>query len=371
MNSLKRRLEIGIHILPLPLDKEYKIEELFDSSLTGSTIEKIDSSGNFRYKETVLFENNEFSISNEYKILKPFEVIRLNLKRPIVIDWHISFKSNSCVKTKELKIFDTYNKEKALQLMQLSSLVYDNEEDIKSKIFNQYKFDDFFYFSKQSHKDLMKKGFFKLFSTFFRSKTNIVDLQFMKLSKYDETINKDIITIIFQGSQEPEDWMTNISVKRVNFFDREEVHNGFYDSLKLFLKTVKNKEFSTKDKKTYIFEKDISFINEKCKIILSGHSLGGAVATLVGCYFHDLGIKKENMSIYTFGAPPVGCEEFCTKYRKKLDLYRVVNENDIVPKIEKITNLRHLGETIVLESNEQEIHSCADYIDNLIDDLNN
>lgn len=371
MNSLKRELKIGVHILSLPLDKEYKLEELFDSSLTGSTIEKIDKSGSFINKEIVLFNNNEFKVSSEYKILKPLEVIRLNLKRPIVIDWHIVFKSNSCIKKEELKMSDTYNKQKALQLMQLSSLVYDEEEDIKAKIFNRYKFDDFFYFSKQSHKNMMNKGFFKLFYTFFKSKTNIVDLQFMKLSKYDETINKDIITIIFQGSQEPEDWMTNISVKRANYFDKEEVHQGFYDSLKLFLKTVKNKEFSTKDKKAYMFHKDIDFINKNCKIILSGHSLGGAVATLVGCHFHDLGIKKENMSIYTFGAPPVGCEEFCTKYRKKLDLYRVVNENDIVPKIDKITNLKHLGEIIVLESNEQEIHSCADYIDNLIDDLNN
>jgi predicted lipase len=192
----------------------------------------------------------------------------------------------------------------------------------------------------------------------------------MKLSRYDESIDKNIIVLIFQGSQEAEDWMTNLSIKRANYFGREEVHKGFYNSLKLFLRTVKNKEFETKDNKKFRFNKDIDFINDNCKLILAGHSLGGAVATLAGCYFHDLGIKKENMTIYTFGAPPVGCEEFCSIYRKKLNLYRVVNEKDVVPKIDKLTNLRHLGKEIQLISNENEIHSCTGYIDNLIDELN-
>jgi hypothetical protein len=370
MNSFKQKLESGIHIISLPIDKEYKLDELFDSDLTGSFIEELNLNGTFTRKEKILFENNEFIVSSQYKRLKPFETIRLTLKRPININWQISFKSNSFIKKEELKIIQGYDKNKSLQLMQLCKLVYDNESDIEQKVLSQYKFDDFFYFSKQSHKYMMKKGFFKLFYTFFKSKTNIVDLQFMKLSRYDESIDKNIIVLIFQGSQEAEDWMTNLSIKRANYFGREEVHKGFYNSLKLFLRTVKNKEFETKDNKKFRFNKDIDFINDNCKLILAGHSLGGAVATLAGCYFHDLGIKKENMTIYTFGAPPVGCEEFCSIYRKKLNLYRVVNEKDVVPKIDKLTNLRHLGKEIQLISNENEIHSCTGYIDNLIDELN-
>lgn len=370
MNSFKQKLDVGTHILSLPIDKEYKLEELFDANLTGSTIEKLKSNGEYTKKEKVFFENNEFIVSDVYKTLNPFEIIRLDLKRAVVINWQISFKSNSFIKNNELKIVEGYDKSKSLQLMQLCKLVYDNETNIKEKVLNQYKFDEFFYFSKQSHKHMMKRGFFKLFYTFFKSKTNIVDLQFMKLSRYDEEINKNIIVLIFQGSQEAEDWMTNISIKRANYFGKEEVHKGFYDSLKLFLKTVKNKDFETKDKKTYCFHKDINFINDNCKIVLAGHSLGGAVATLAGCYFNDLGVNKENMTVYTFGAPPVGSDEFCLKYKDKLNLYRVINERDIIPKIDKLTNLRHIGEEVQLVSNENEIHSCADYIDNLIDELN-
>lgn len=371
MNNFTKILDIGTHILSLPIDKKYKLEELFDFSITGSFIEKLDSKGNFINKEKILFENNEFIVSDFYKILNPFETIRLTLKRPITINWDISFKSHSHVVKEQLSIENGYDKQQALHLMQLCSLVYDEENKVKEKILEQYDFDDFDYYSKQSHKNLMKQGFLKLFYTFFKSKTNIVDLQFMKLTKYDELKDKEIILLVFQGSQEPEDWMTNMSIKRTNYFGRYEVHQGFYDSLKLFLKTMKNKEFSTKTNKSYRFNKDINFINENCKIILSGHSLGGAVATLAGCYFHDLGIKKENMSIYTFGAPPIACEEFCSKYRKKLDLFRIINENDVVPKLDRITNLKHLGLEIKLKSNENEIHSCNDYIDNLIDELNN
>lgn len=371
MKDFKQTLNKGEHILALPLDKEYKLDELFTSDLTGSYIEKLNSNGRFDNKEKILFQNNEFLVTDEYKILKPFETIKLELKRDVNIHWQIDFKSNSFIKKEELKLSDTYDKNKALQLMQLCALIYKKESYIKDKILKQYKFDDFFYFSKQNHKNFLKKGFFNMFYTLLKSKTKIVDLQFMKLTKFDSTLNKEVITLVFQGSQEPEDWMTNMTVKKANYFDgKDEVHQGFYDSLQLFLRTVNNKTFNTKNKKAYMLNKDIDFLNKDCKIILTGHSLGGAVATLVACYLNDLGVKKENMSVYTFGAPPVGSKEFCLKYKNKLDLYRVFNQKDIIPKIERITSLKHLGQEVILESNENEIHSCSEYIDNLIDDLN-
>lgn len=367
--NIKKELNIGIHIIPLPLDKEYKLEELFDSQLTGSYIEKLNSNGNFINKEKILFENNEFIVSDIYKTLKPFDVIRLTLKRIIIINWQIDFKSNSYIRKETLNFSKKYDKKQSLMLMQLCKLIYDNEINIKEKIFLQYKFDNFFYFSEQSHKNFMTNSFIKLLMTYFKSKTSIVDLQFMQLSKYDPETKKEIIVLVFQGSQEIEDWMTNISAEKVKYFDKEKVHKGFYNSLKLFLKTIEHKEFSTNKKYKYHLHKDINFLNDNCKIFLTGHSLGGAIATLAGCYFHDLGIKRENMSIYTFGAPPIGSQDFYIKYKSKLDLYRVVNEDDIIPKIGKITKFKHLGEEIKLVSNENEIHSCNDYIDNLIDDL--
>jgi len=95
--------------------------------------------------------------------------------------------------------------------------------------------------------------------------------------------------------------------------------------------------------------------------------MGGAVATLVGCLLLDLGIKKENLKIYNFGTPPIGNKKFVDSYEGKLNLYRIVNEQDVVPKLDRVSRFCHLGEEILLASNEGEGHSCDGYIDNLID----
>jgi len=182
----------------------------------------------------------------------------------------------------------------------------------------------------------------------------------MMLSKNDKSSNRKTLFFVFKGTKEKEDWLTNFSQKKVKFFGKEEVHKGFYKSLKLFIKNIAHLRFDTKD---------INYINDNYNIVLTGHSLGGAIATLAGCYFNDLGIKKENTTIYTFGAPPVGSVEFCKNYNNKLNLYRIVNEKDVIPKIDQLISLEHIGEKIELKSNQNEVHSCAGYIDNLIDDF--
>ena len=133
------------------------------------------------------------------------------------------------------------------------------------------------------------------------------------------------------------------------------------------VKTMDSLNLTTIKDQAYKLSKDINFLNENCEIIISGHSLGGAIASLVGCYFLELGVKEENIQVYTFGAPPIGSKVFCDLYRKRLQAYRIVNEFDIVPKLEKLISLKHISEKIELKSNEKEIHSRNDYIDNLID----
>ena len=366
MKGLKT-LSIGTHIIALPIDREYSLDELFPYELTNSFIEKLDANGKFVSKEKVSFLNNEFIVSGTYKKLQPFETIRLTLKRAITIDWDVHFTSNTKLLKENSTVEEHYTKDQALQLMQLCSLVYGSENEVESTIGTHYSFDYYYYFSKQNYKNTLQKNYLKILSTLFSSKLAIVDLQFLFLSKFDANLQKEVITIVFQGSQELEDWITNISMRSTSFFGKEKVHHGFYESLKLFFKTIDTLQLSTASDQSYALSKDIDFLNENCEIILSGHSLGGAIASLVGCYFLELGVKEENIQVYTFGAPPIGTKTFCDLYKTRLKEYRVVNEFDIVPKIENVTSLRHLSEKIELKSNEKEIHSCDDYIDNLID----
>lgn len=67
--------------MSVPSGKSIRLEELFSKELTGSTIEKLDSNGDWTAKEIVLYENNTFALSEEYLTLAPLETIQLELKR--------------------------------------------------------------------------------------------------------------------------------------------------------------------------------------------------------------------------------------------------------------------------------------------------
>lgn len=88
-------------------------------------------------------------------------------------------------------------------------------------------------------------------------------------------------------------------------------------------------------------------------IHITGHSLGGAIAVILGMYLKHDGDKVTQ--VITFGQPKVtnvtGAKEFAD-----LPLIRVVDENDIVPLVPPISPLQikdldifwHMGEEIIL-----------------------
>jgi len=75
----------------------------------------------------------------------------------------------------------------------------------------------------------------------------------------------------------------------------------------------------------------ISYIvnNPSVEIVLTGHSLGGALAVLCGSYLHFSGI---NSRIVTFGAPKVGDQTFSNAFNGLgLNCLQVANIGDVVP----------------------------------------
>jgi hypothetical protein len=76
------------------------------------------------------------------------------------------------------------------------------------------------------------------------------------------------------------------------------------------------------------------------KLFLTGHSLGGALATLCGLRLFKDGHGKA--TVYTYGCPRVGNEAFRKAY--SVPLYRWVNGNDIVPMgPPEVIGYRHVG----------------------------
>lgn len=375
LNNTPRSLNKGIHVFSLPLNKPLPINEVFPRELGGSFIERMDSLGDFIDKELVLYVQGEFQVSEAYQVLQPMQIIRLHLKRKIILNWqvNIQFKNVDFIAKLTLPKSTGYSAEKALYLVQLCNLVYKNKVVIKETLEKRYDIDQMFYFSKHSgHQRIIKKSYFKLIYLFLKSRSTIIDLQFMKLIQYNEIERKNNIILIFKGSEEIEDWMTNFTSSNATFLGDSDtnVHKGFQDALKLFLKSVGKKRFKLQGINVQLHEKNLPAFNENSKIILAGHSLGGAIATLAASYFIDKGIKPENIEVYTFGAPPIASKEFVDHYKDKFPLFRVVNSFDVVPKITHINKkLFHLGEAVELPSDNREVHTTKDYIDNLLDAL--
>lgn len=65
------------------------------------------------------------------------------------------------------------------------------------------------------------------------------------------------------------------------------------------------------------------------EILLTGHSMGGAVSVLLSARAADEGLGK-NIKVETFGAPAVGNEEFAAVYGRELPIRRIVHKGDPV-----------------------------------------
>lgn len=81
------------------------------------------------------------------------------------------------------------------------------------------------------------------------------------------------------------------------------------------------------------------------KVYLVGHSLGGAVVTLVAARLLDMGVNADQIEVITFGAPAVGNEAFEKMYDGKIRITRIVAPEDPVPNaLRKVFGgYRHIG----------------------------
>jgi len=127
--------------------------------------------------------------------------------------------------------------------------------------------------------------------------------------------------ISFRGTDDVEDWITNLDILKVAPYPEypsAHVHQGFYDAYLKFQDGILGalKESGGSD-----------------PVIVTGHSLGGAMATI--CAF-DLQFyqKKTVKAVWTFGEPRGGDSGFSGVYGNTIATHwRVVHHRDIVPHV--------------------------------------
>ena len=125
------------------------------------------------------------------------------------------------------------------------------------------------------------------------------------------------------------DLKADVDIRLADWPPGGKVHRGFMEAL----------EEVWSDLLPYITQLD----RRGCKLWITGHSLGAALATLCASRYGNV------QGVYTFGSPRVGNEGFKEKLQAKI--YRVVNNDDIVARVPPAGIYDHVGELKFIDRN--------------------
>ncbi|KAL9234022.1 hypothetical protein vseg_008943 [Gypsophila vaccaria] len=191
------------------------------------------------------------------------------------------------------------------------------------------------------------------------------------------TQDQDLTVISFRGTApfDADDWCTDFSISWYGLTGVGRVHGGFIKALglqitdNLVLKELDstqegNNTMATTQYAYYTIKnviRQISRENKHAKFIVTGHSLGAALAILFASVLilHDEKELLEKLDgVYTFGQPRVGDEQFGKFMVKKLKANNVkycryVYCNDMVPRLpydDKTLLFKHFGPCLYFNS---------------------
>ncbi|KAL9612996.1 MAG: hypothetical protein Q9167_002429 [Letrouitia subvulpina] len=164
---------------------------------------------------------------------------------------------------------------------------------------------------------------------------------------------KSLIVLSFRGSHSLPNWITNIRflpINTPNICPTCSVSRGFYESW-------------TEAKPSVLAALNRTQASyPSYKLIVTGHSLGGAIAAIAAAEIRNLGT---NADLYTYGQPRIGeaeVSQFITDQNKGGN-YRVTHTNDLVPKlpgqgfpVSPVFNFKHISpEYFITSPNDVEV----------------
>jgi hypothetical protein len=158
--------------------------------------------------------------------------------------------------------------------------------------------------------------------------------------------------IIFRGSSADRDWLTNL-----DFALRSAITNAVLDDKQLDYPDVYGTSSSgvkmhTGFTKAYLAARsqihDIVKSSNVSHWVVTGHSLGGALANLCAVDLQYNFSPEVSVEVYTFGAPRIGNKAFSESYNRRVpDSWRFVNGNDVVSGLpRRWQNYRHVDTRI-------------------------
>ncbi|CAF1856903.1 unnamed protein product [Brassica napus] len=170
------------------------------------------------------------------------------------------------------------------------------------------------------------------------------------------------VVIAFRGTEQTKwkDLQTDLMLVPVglnperiggDFKEEVQVHSGFlsaYDSVRIRIISLLKMAIGYID--------DVAEHEDKWHVYVTGHSLGGALATLLAIELASSQLAKRGaitVTMYNFGSPRVGNKKFADVYNQKVkDSWRVVNHRDIIPTVPRLMGYCHVAHPVYLAAGE-------------------
>lgn len=180
----------------------------------------------------------------------------------------------------------------------------------------------------------------------------VVDINGVRAIQGYDSKNSVIFTV-FRGSSNFQNWIDNIQISKLSPYNDTtiSVEKGFYKAY----------EYVEIDLLKNIHSLSLKYLTNNN--IIAGHSLGGALATLLSYTIVNNYSHYNIISLFTYGSPRVGNKNFVKSFTGyNISSYRVTHYYDMVPHVpEELLGYLHIPNEIWYNKNNSHYKTCNDY----------